>query len=249
MSFLHEEREHSKFSASGAERWFNCPGSVEIQEGLPDKDNVWSVQGTQAHEVLERILKARLKRQVRDEKPLEFRPPKDMVAYGNHAADQILKIHKAHPGSELMVEERVTLEFIHPEAFGSLDAAVLDHFGTLHILDYKYGMMHVSPRENLQFIFYSLAVSFKHFWNFRKVRMWTLQPRTRGFDGYLFWEITMKELKHYIPKFDSAVARVLRYPNKYNEGSWCHFCKAKSICPLKTEAKAKKFSKIFKAVV
>ena len=53
----HKQRAHSKFSASGAERWFACPGSVELSEGVPDKETEWSKEGTLAHEVLEEIMK------------------------------------------------------------------------------------------------------------------------------------------------------------------------------------------------
>lgn len=246
----HSGRKHSRFSASGFERISKCSGSVALSEGLPDKDNVWSLEGTKAHEVLEKILNLLQKNNTINavDKAVFGRDvPREMFDYGLHAAKHILTLHYKAAGSDLMVESRVTLEFIHPEAFGSLDAAVVDHFGTLHILDYKYGMSLVSPRENLQFLFYALAVAYKYRWNFKKVRMWTLQPRVRGFDGYTFWEITIEELKKYVPVFKEAIERVEKYPNKYTEGEHCHWCRAKSICPLKVQGKLDAAIEIFKA--
>ena len=244
-------KKHSKFSASGAERWFECSGSVSLSEGLPDKDNVWSLEGTKAHEVLETLLKLRIK--MNQSNALEAAAfardvPREMIDYGNHAASHILKLYGEISNSELLVESRVSLAFIHPEAFGTLDAAVIDVFGTLHILDYKYGMSHVSPRENLQFLFYALGVAHQYDFNFKRVRMWTLQPRIRNFDGYTFWEITIGELQSYIPLFKAAVKRVEKFPTTYKEGSHCHWCKAKSICPLKKEARQDLIEKIFKPV-
>lgn len=145
-----------------------------------------------------------------------------------------------------MVEQRVFLDFIHPEAFGTLDYAIADVFGTLHVMDYKYGKYLVSPEKNLQFIFYALAIAYLYSWNFKKVRMWSLQPRVRGFDGnYSFWEITIEELKNYVLKFQRAVDRVEKYPDKYKEGSYCFFCPAKKICPLKQGVRNEKTKNAF----
>lgn len=244
-----KERKHSKFSASGAERWFRCSGSIALSEGLPDTTNIYAEEGTRAHEVLETILRASLHAKSTTALRLTFAPdvPKEMVHHGMHAANHILKLFNKVSPAEIMVESRVWLDFIHPEAFGSLDTAIIEHFGTLHIADYKYGMSLVSPKENLQFLFYALAVAHKYNWNFRRVRMWTLQPRVRGFDGYVFWDIPIQELKSYIPKFREAIERVEKFPDVYTEGDHCYWCKAKSVCPLKTAKKLDQAIDIFKA--
>ncbi len=244
----HGTRAHSKFSASGSERWFNCPGSVALSEGLPDKSNAWSVEGTQAHEVLESILRIELSgndgSDIEERGPIIDRAPLDMQGHCQRAANFILKLG-AKTDSEILVESRVYLDFIHPEMFGTLDSAVLDHFGTLHVLDYKYGVGHVSPKENLQMIFYGIALAHKYQWNFSKVRLWIIQPRTKGYDGPLFWELPILELKSWVPKFKTAVERVGWQPDKYVEGSHCHWCKAKSICPIKVKAKQDEARSIF----
>lgn len=242
-------RKHSKFSASGAERWFNCPGSVDLSEGLPDTTNKYAEEGTNAHEALETILNVKIQNPMAMTGRLFFQRPhidKEMIAYGLAAAEFILNIWDEHPESEIMVETRISLDFIHPEAFGTFDSGIVEHFGTLHVFDYKYGKSMVSPTRNLQMIFYALALADKYRWNFKRVRMWIVQPRSRGYDGPTFWETSISELiKEYIPKFESAVARVEGLPEQYVEGSWCHFCKAKNICPLKTEGKARKAKSIF----
>lgn len=242
-----EEKAHSKFSASGFERIANCSGSVSLSEGLPDKSSEAANEGTLAHTVLETILKRAIKENGKGfSLVFDKRVSDEMVSHAYLAANQILKIHKGLPGSQVMVESKVSLAFIHPEAFGTLDAAVLDYFGTLHILDFKYGFTFVSPKENYQFIFYAMAVAYANHWNFKNVRMWTLQPRVKGFDGFIYWEISIGELKKYIPIFKEAIDRVEKYPDKYTEGSWCWFCKAKKICPLKRSEKLDYLNTVFK---
>lgn len=238
-----KERAHSKFSASGAERWFVCPGSVALSEGVPDKSSPWAEEGTQAHDVLERILRNG------SSKALITKEPAAMIAHGVNAATFIWSIHQRASKADLMVEDRVFLDFIHKEAFGTLDSAVIEHFGTLHVFDYKYGAGHgVSPKENLQMIFYALAMAHKHHWNFKRVRLWIIQPRIKGYDGPVFWDISLEQLRAYVPKFQAAIDRVEAEPDTYVEGGHCHWCKAKGKCPLKVDKHNEKATQVFGSV-
>lgn len=234
----HGERKHAKFAASSAERYFNCPGSVALSEGIPPKDNIYSLEGTRAHEVLESIVTS---------KPIPDGATLEMIGHAKRAAKFILDLHEKATHADLMVEEKVRLDFVHPEAFGTLDYAIVEHFGTLQVLDFKYGKSLVSPVENLQFLFYALGVAHRFDWNFKRVKMWTLQPRVSGFDGYSFWEITISELKEYIHEFKSAIERVEKSPDVYVEGKHCHWCVAKAKCPIKQEGKLDKAIALFQA--
>ncbi len=247
----HSERAHSKFSASGAERWFRCPGSVELSEGRPDKSSPWAKEGTEAHEVLEQVMLAAIAvgggrvSHVRMDRKI----PADMQRHAIHAANVILGLHVDTPDSEIMVETRIYLDFIHPEMFGTFDGAVVDHFGTLHVFDYKYGQGHaVGPKENLQMIFYGIGLAHRFRWNFKRVRLWIIQPRIKGYEGPLFWEVPIAVLRGYVEQFRQAVLRVEREPDNYIEGSWCHWCKAKAVCPLKREAKLERAVSVFSRV-
>lgn len=243
----HKERAHSKFSASGAERWFNCSASVEASEGMPDKPNEWSIEGTKAHELLEEIMLV----MIRNGLTKVFYPqvskaiPPEMVVHATNAANFILGIG-AKNKAEVLVETRVYLDFIDPDMFGTFDGAVLDHFGTLHVFDFKYGQGHsVRAEENLQMIFYGLGLAHKYQWNFKRVRLWIIQPRIKGYDGPTYWDLSIDELRGYIPKFRAAVKRVKTNPT-FAEGAWCYWCKAKSTCPLKTKIRRESAVDIFK---
>lgn len=246
----HSERKHSKYSASGAERWFNCPGSVELSEGVPSKDSVWSIEGTKAHEVLEELLLAAIEAGTPLITKTKFAKsvPFEMVRHGTGAANFILGLHARTPRSELLVETRIHLPFIHAEMFGTFDSGIVDHFGTLHVFDYKYGAGHsVSPNGNLQMIFYGLALAAKYDWNFKRVRLWIIQPRIKGYDGPLFWELGILELKAYVDQFRKAVNRVENNPDLFVEGSWCHWCNAKAKCPIKQQGRLEKAMTVFTA--
>lgn len=232
----HQERAHSRFSASGFERIAMCPGSVALSDGVEDVESEAALRGTRAHEVLEATLKEETKRQSPLYEPIMF-----------EHANQVKEFVEAQmrPNSQLIVEEKVSLDFIHPEAFGTLDIAIVEYFGTLDVMDYKYGKKLVSPRENWQFLFYALALAYKYNWNFHTVRMWTLQPNVKGFDGYTFWAISITELLTWVPLFKAAIERVEKTPKVYNEGEWCYFCKGRFKCPKKKEKRLDEARNIF----
>lgn len=171
---------------------------------------------------------------------------RDIVTHAKDSAEFIYGLHRKTEGSEGMVETRVYLDFIHKEMFGTFDGAVVEHFGTLHVFDYKYGAgKMVSPKENLQMIFYAIGLAHRYHWNFKRVRVWIIQPRIKGYDGPLFWDVPILDLRTYVARFREAVERVEREPDTYVEGTYCHWCKAKPVCPLKREAKTDKAIGLF----
>lgn len=234
----HKLRAHSKFSASGAERWFKCPGSVSLSEGLPDKESDASRNGTNCHELLEARLKG-------NPLPIGAQYTQEMKTHSRVAADYILGLKERAQSAELLVEKRVSLSFIHPEAFGTVDASIVEYFGRLNVNDFKYGTHLVSPEKNLQLIFYALGIGRIYDWNFSTVRLTIIQPRVRGYDGPSFWEIGIFDLLKYIDVFKRAVERVEEKPNEFSEGEHCFFCKAKSICPLKRKGRREKSKSAF----
>lgn len=208
------------------------------------------MEGTRAHEVLEALMRIDLSGNdgavIEESAELIRKVPREMFEHGAHAAKFMIGLHERTADSEVMIETRIYLEFIHPEMFGTFDGAVVDHFGTLHVFDYKYGAGHaVGPKENLQMIFYGIGLAHRFHWNFKRVRLWIIQPRIKGYEGPLFWDVPITVLRGYVDLFRKAVDRVLSKPDTYTEGSWCHWCKAKAVCPLKQEGKLEKAISIF----
>nr|DAV12575.1 MAG TPA: PD-(D/E)XK nuclease superfamily protein [Caudoviricetes sp.] len=50
------ERLHSMLGASGTERWMNCPGSIRMSKGMPNKSSIYAMEGTAAHALGEKCL-------------------------------------------------------------------------------------------------------------------------------------------------------------------------------------------------
>jgi hypothetical protein len=248
--FGHSERKHSKFSASGAERWFNCPGSVALSEGMPDTSNVYSEEGTWAHEYLELYLRANIKGRTQAAILAAHHAkrvrPIPMQAFVAQSGNSILERHAKKQNSELLVETRITLDWIHPEMFGTFDAGDVEMFGTLDVYDFKYGQGHiVSPTNNLQLLFYAVGLAHRYDWNFEYARMYIIQPRAKGYSEPVYWELPIKHVRSHANSFKEAVERVEKHPNQFKEGSWCHWCKAKKVCPLKVGAKEAEAKRIF----
>lgn len=238
----HAERAHSKFSASGSERWHNCPASVPLEESSPpSKDTHWSKEGTLGHEVLElRLLGKPL--------PMNFDITENMLSHIDKTIRKIKAIHKVSGGT-LLVEKRVYAMFIHEEMFGTCDVIIAGADRILHIIDFKFGAGHVvDAKENFQLIQYALSAAESYDWDFDFVEMHILQPRAQG-DWAKRWKITIKELKEiWLPKWHEAVEAVEMaetFGAVPNPGSWCHWCRAKAICPAKKEVRAEKVSNLF----
>lgn len=214
---------------------------------MPDKANKYSEEGTLAHEVLEAMLLQEL--EPWDGRKIPVEASSSMRRHARNAADFILGKLAKTPGAEGIVETKVFLDWIDPEMFGTFDSAIIEHFGRLHVFDFKFGKKLVSPIKNLQMIFYALGLAKKFDWNFDDVRVWIIQPRAPGYSGPTFWDIPMRELREYWQaKFVEAVERVRKNPNEYVEGAHCHWCKAKSKCPMKNEKRVEQAKAIFKPV-
>jgi len=241
----HKKRKHSKFSASGSERWLNCAYSVEAEEGLPSKDSPWSLEGTEAHEVLETLWKMLYLKSFHKYMPLLKKEADPMVQNAMKMITKVLEVKKTLVDPELLIEKRVHNEEIHPEMFGTVDGALVELFGTLHVFDYKYGQGHVvDPKENTQMIQYALGLLEEYDWNFEKVVLHICQPRASG-KGHKEWEVGIDEMRAYRELWRKGVARVEKGGNKPFAGSWCHWCKAKSICPIKVGKQNEKVSNMF----
>ncbi len=241
-----EERAHSKFSASGSERWLQCAASVELEAASPpSKDNAWSIEGVVAHSVYEALI---LGTEVPDH-PLVT---EDMLWRVSRAVQKVKALHKLYGGA-LMVEKRVWATFIHAEMFGTTDTIIapvkpLTGVRTLHILDYKDGAGHIVKAEkNTQLIQYALSVAESYGWElaFDEVKLWILQPRA-GDNWYPSWVVPMKDLREtWLPLWEKGVSRIERGGNKPFPGAWCHWCRAKLTCPAKNENRAKAMTDLF----
>jgi hypothetical protein len=229
---IEQTKAHATFSASGAHRWLACPGSIALSEKAPpSRDSVYSIEGTDCHTCLEEILKNPSRRLVTESRLLK-KYPKEMVEDAAKVADIILKRQELS-GGELICEQKVDAgPFTRPGEFGTLDAAIVQLFGTLEVIDLKYGFQVVEPEENPQMIYYALAVAYEYEFNFETVRLTIIQPRASHEDGITrSHDMTMEELAEWAITFKEGVDRALKKDALLKSGTHCKYCPAITICP------------------
>lgn len=219
-------KKHARLGASNAYRWINCPGSIALSEKAPEPTvSIYAAEGTAAHSVFEGWL-----RNIHVEDPA-CEITKEMNEHGREAAAWVK--HEMPPGAFLHVEEKIDLTHLHPDMWGTLDAAIVDEFGTLHVIDYKYGAgIAVDAEENWQLIFYALGMSHRYHHNFDRVRMTIIQPRAYHEKGPIrSWEIPIKELLEYGLVLSDAADATEKPDARLEAGGWCRFCPAATVCP------------------
>ncbi len=220
---------HAKFSASGSERWLNCPGSIALSENAPSVESVYAKEGTEAHECLEVVMKNNCSPAIIA--MLRKKHPETMVRHAISFYDQIVDLMPT--GASLLCETKVALDFVEEDMFGTVDSAIVELFGILWVIDYKYGAGRVvSPEENTQMIYYALGIAHKYDFNFEKVRLAIAQPRIVHKDGFFrTWDMEVPELMKWTEKFKEGVEKAKDPFAPLNPGRWCFFCPAQEFCP------------------
>ena len=142
----HSDRAHASLGASSCKRWWNCPGSIRLSEGIPKTSSRYADEGTAAHEVGEMCFK-----QNRDAAEFigrfitvhgnKFEVDEEMAEAVQVYVDFVREAAKA---GELRIEQKIDLAPLKPPApmFGTTDAVVLAftaNTGIIKAIDYKHG--------------------------------------------------------------------------------------------------------------
>jgi hypothetical protein len=145
--------EHALLSASGAHRWMACPGSIRLSEGVPERTSAYAEEGTAAHEIAARCLRAGR----RD--ALGIAPDAEMAAAIDIYLDAVWAA--VEPGDQLLVEHRVDLRPLDPPVpmYGTADAIVIKpRRRQLHVIDLKFGVgVPIEAAGNPQGRYYALG--------------------------------------------------------------------------------------------
>ncbi len=230
---MSEQKAHSEYGMSSSKRWIECAASIPLSKlAPPPLTNAAADHGTKGHECLEAFIK-NPKNPFTVMNMLRGKYDEEMIQHAYESYEYIRALWAKHPGAELNSEERVdTSHFTEKGNFGTVDCSIIELFGTLYVLDYKYGVMPVDPVENTQAIGYALGIAKKWGYNFERVVVIIIQPRARSGKKTKVWEISMAKLKSYIPMFQNAVARTKEEDPEVVKGPHCFFCPARNYtCP------------------
>lgn len=236
---------HAKLSASGSAKWMNCPGSVSLEDGLPNPSTEFAAEGAAAHEVATWCLINKkpaidlLSGKIKVE-GFEFEITHEMV----DAVQTYVDFVNGLEGEHEWVEERVEYTDWVEGGFGTSDdikiqilrpeGNAFDHH-IINVTDFKYGKgVKVFAEWNSQAMIYGLGVlqSFSHLFEFRTndiVNCVIVQSRLDHIDEFkisvsdlLRW--AEKELK---PKAEEALSD---NPSFHPGEKQCRFCLAKATC-------------------
>lgn len=233
-----EEPAHARFSPSAAKRWLACPGSIALSESAPPQpESKYAKEGTEAHTILENILKAHLTPGGNPYIAIrELRKNYSDQTMVEHVVNtfETIKTLIPHNNCEVLSETKSKCDFIHAEFGGTADAVIMEPFGRLTVVDFKYGAgVAVEAHNNEQMASYALGIAHKYGFDFTDCEMVIIQPRAEHRDGPVrSWRISIEELKSWETKFRSGIEAALDPINpKLIAGDHCRWCPAKPICP------------------
>lgn len=240
---------HAKLSASGSNRWLNCPGSVMLEEAFPDTSSPYAKEGTLAHAMGELKLKKyfttgfgpeKYRKELEKLKTEEFFP-KEMDNYTDDYFNYVRELALSFKDLPYVsVEERVDFSNWVPEGFGTCDCIMI--FGSdMHIIDLKYGKgVPVSPVGNSQLMLYALGAynSYGDIYSIETVTMHIVQPRVDNTDSY---SMVLSDLLAWSEGVKVISQKAYNGCEEFSIGEHCRFCKAKSRCPERAK-------EMFKAV-
>jgi hypothetical protein len=176
---------HAKLSASSAERWMTCYGSVALSEGVPNVASSFAAEGTAAHFVAAQCLlegldpKDFLGEVVRVE-GFDIELTEELLAAVEEYVDYIQGSEQ--PGDEGTMEQSLTpaLQKLHPSLGGTSDyIRWRDNEKLLEVIDYKHGAgVPVDVDDNKQLKYYALGALLSNpGWKAETVKITLVQPR------------------------------------------------------------------------
>lgn len=229
--------QHSKYGASSAHRWLNCPGSIKLSETVPPQvGSKYALEGTAAHKLGELCLlkggwpEHYIDQSITLDDGSEYLVTEEMAEAVNVYVEYVRKQEKL---GEFFIETRFSLDFIHEGMFGTNDACVYSELlGILEVIDYKHGAgIAVSPEENTQLAYYGLGAAEIHDLHPEsQIKLTIVQPRAAG-EPIKSWTTTVGYLEKYAKTLKKGVKACQAKKPKLAEGGWCRFCPAQAVCP------------------
>ena len=238
---------HSKYGASSAERWLNCPGSIQLSETVPPQpSSSAATKGTAAHKLGELALldmgepQTYLGKDITLDDGTKYPVDQAMIDGVEVYVDYVRQQSKL---GEMFIETKFSLDFVHEDMFGTNDASIYSNvLGMLEVIDYKNGYKFVSPEENKQLAYYGLGAAHIHDLHPEsQIKLTIVQPNSEG-EAVRSWITTVGYLEKYAKILKKGIKATQAKNPKFKEGDWCTFCDAAAVCP-KLEQRALEVAK------
>lgn len=218
---------HSRIGASSMHRWAECPGSVRLSAGIPNRSSKYAEEGTEAHEVAAKLLSI----QGIDLSKVDLEMLEAVEVYTDAVmADSV--------GCKLLVEHRFDLTSIHPGLFGTCDAIIFDEKNkTLKVYDYKHGAgipveVFEDGKGNPQLMYYGLGALLSTSFPCDTVELVIVQPRCPHSKGVIRrWSCPSIDLLDFAADLKEFAMKTEAPDAVLVPGDHCRFCPASGICP------------------
>ncbi len=252
---------HAKLSASGAELWMNCPGSVHMAELFPESSSLAAEEGTLAHALAETLIDARLSEELgapyafgKDFEAHEARVTdfyqkhpemegtyagmkKTLEPYVDFIFEEFGELRRRDPAAELMTEQHVDFRDVVPGGFGTSDVVLIGD-NVCEVIDLKYGKgVPISAIGNPQIKLYAYGTmtAFSLAYDFDTVKTVIYQPRL---DSVTSQDMTAADLQKWADYVVAPAAKkALSKKPEYHPGAWCksHFCPGAGTCKARAK--------------
>jgi hypothetical protein len=242
----------SSLRPSSAHRWVVCPGSARLGALYPDKPpHPLTIEGDACHEVAATILKDFVEYGLHGHRYNRENLRNTRASNGTVMTDDLLDLVDAYvrdviqtscgfdAADRVMVEHRVSMaKLIHPENWGTLDAAIVFHrlsSGRLVVSDFKTGWGIVEPWENWQLIDYTAGLLSDMTergvpWP-TTIELRIVQPRPYHRNGRIrSWKVAVDDLMPYFQRLSQSAHEALGPNPSFVPGPHCDFCPAAEGC-------------------
>lgn len=226
---------HSEIGASSMKRWANCPGSVRLSRGIPNRGSSYADEGTNAHTVAASLLEGK---GWPDEIPYDSEMADAVRVYSDYIASII--------GAEgwagnIFIEHRFDLSRVFPGLFGTADCVIYSAPAkTLHVIDYKHGqgyaveVAEADGTPNPQLMYYGLGAQVTMPYSVETVILTIVQPRCAHPSGPIrSLAVAVEAVYDFAFHVAEMATRTQKHDAPLVPGEWCKstFCPAAGVCP------------------
>jgi hypothetical protein len=227
--------EHSILAPSSAAMRKACPGSRAMQERYPEtEESQASRDGTAAHWGAAELFAGRTI-DVGLVAPNGVMLTDEMVEAATMYFDDVVDVWRASPGFAPAIEQRVAIDTIHPECWGTPDAWLFKPY-TLYVWDFKFGHRFVDVFENWQLIEYTAGILEKVGINGisdqrTEVVFRIVQPRCYvGGSPIREWRVNASDLRTYFNELRASEERSMDPDAPLIVNQHCRDCTARHAC-------------------
>lgn len=237
---------HSNLGPSKANQWINCPPSVSLEEGFPDKQTSEASEGTLSHKIAEEIMRynnheiskqafTRRLNKLKEDPQFNQSMLEYVEGYASFVWSQVNEAKKSCPDPIVLFEQELHFEQYVPGGFGTADVVIIAD-DMAHVIDFKYGKgVGVVAQDNPQLRLYALGLYLEYadLYDIHRIKMTIVQPRLDNITSDM---ISCEDLLKWAETVAApAAAQALKGEGEQKVGDHCRWCKAKAVCRAQKE--------------